>query len=158
MSDVRGDIRGGIRVVAMVVLPHADGVSHAVSRMAPTRENPAGFHRLVGGGVEPGETARDAAVREVAEELGATLHEPVLLGVLEDVFEVDGQPGHDVVHVHTGRLEPADTVPPGGAMFWDCGRPMPVEWRPVETTGSMIPLYPRGADELVRRAVARLRD
>jgi len=150
--------QSAVRVTAMVVLPSSDGAAHAVSRMPSTRENPDGFHRLVGGGVELGETALDAAGREVQEELSAVLHEPVLLGVLENIFEVDGELGHEVVFVHTGRLDPADVVPPEGAMFSDCGRPMPVEWRPVDAADASVPLYPNGADELVRRAVSRQRD
>lgn len=147
-----------IRVSAMVVLPSPDGSAHAVARLPATRENPDGFHRLVGGGVEAGETSLDAVVREVGEELGAALLEPVLLGVLESIFRVDGELGHEVVFVHTGRLDPADTVPAGGAVFTDCGRPMPVEWRPVEDVDVAIPLYPDGAAELVARAIALRRD
>ena len=97
----------------MVVLPDEAGSAHAVARMQPTLENPEGFHRLIGGGVEHGETALEAVRREVREELGATLLDAELLGVLENIFELDGEPGHEVVFVHTGRLDPVDTVPPG---------------------------------------------
>ncbi|WP_404381302.1 NUDIX domain-containing protein [Knoellia locipacati] len=136
----------------MVVLPDLGRGVHAVSRMEPTLENPEGFHRLIGGGVEHGETALDAVLREVCEELGATLLEPELLGVLENIFELDGEPGHEVVFVHTGRLDPADTVPAEGGMFEDGGRPMPVEWRPVDDAILSLPLHPTGAAALVRRA------
>ncbi len=140
----------------MVVLPDEAGSAHAVARMQPTLENPEGFHRLIGGGVEHGETALEAVRREVREELGATLLDAELLGVLENIFELDGEPGHEVVFVHTGRLDPVDTVPPGGGVFEDCGRPMPVEWRPVDdSTLLLLPLYPSGAGALVRRAAQR---
>ena len=81
--------------------------------------------------------------------------EPVLLGVLENIFHLDGELGHEVVFVHTGRLDPDDVVPPEGATFSDNGRPMPVLWRPVEDAGMSMPLYPHGAGNLARRAPSR---
>ncbi|GAA4120572.1 hypothetical protein GCM10022415_22420 [Knoellia locipacati] len=139
----------------MVILPSDDGTRHAVAGFGPTLENPLGFHRLVGGGVEPGETARDAAIREVHEELGAGLVDVELLGVLENIFELDGEPGHEVVFVHTGRLDPAGAIPPEGGMFVDNGDPMPVEWRPVDDGDVTVPLHPPGASALARRAARR---
>src|SRR4051812_14093428 len=81
--------RSSIRVKAMVYLPNTAGTHHAVLR----GEDPTGdrvFHRLIGGSVELGERATEAIVREVAEELRATLVEPELLGVVENVFTYDG--------------------------------------------------------------------
>lgn len=63
---------------------------HAVSVNPPTSENPAGYHRLIGGGVELGETHRDAIVREVDEELGATIRDLSLLTAVESIFHIDG--------------------------------------------------------------------
>lgn len=141
----------------MAVLLSPDLSQHAVSRLPASRENTEGFHRLIGGGVEFGETALEAVIREVHEELGATLVDPVLLGVLENIFESDGLPGHEVVFVHSGRLDPPDTIPPEGGMFADNDRPMPVEWRRVDDDVEPIPLYPSGAGRLVREAVGSLR-
>ncbi|MEO7269310.1 MAG: NUDIX domain-containing protein [Knoellia sp.] len=141
----------------MVVLLDPDGGRHAVARLQPSRENPHGYHRLIGGGVEFGETSLEAVVREVREELGATLTDPSLLGVLENHFELDGEPGHEVVFVYSGRLDPPDMVPPTGGMFADNARPMPVEWRPIDDVSVRIPLYPNGAGTLVRQATVHLR-
>ena len=60
-----------IRVKAMVVAPNDALTAHAVTLNPPTKENPDGYHRLIGGGVEFGERHQDAIVREVDEELGA---------------------------------------------------------------------------------------
>ena len=51
--------RSIIRVKAMLLAPDGAGTSHAVSVNPPTAENPTGYHRLIGGGVELGETARE---------------------------------------------------------------------------------------------------
>jgi ADP-ribose pyrophosphatase YjhB (NUDIX family) len=140
----------------MVVLFGPDRTRHAVAHLEPSDENPQGYHRLVGGGVEFGETARDAVIREVREELGATLVEPEQIGVLENLFELDGAPGHEVVFVFSGRLDPPHTVPPEGGMFADNDQPMAVEWRSVSGKGEPVPLYPNGVGALVRNAAAHL--
>jgi NADH pyrophosphatase NudC (nudix superfamily) len=63
-----------IRVKAMLIAPNEELSAHAVSLNKPTPENPDGYHRLIGGSVEYGESHLDAIVREVHEELRATVH------------------------------------------------------------------------------------
>ena len=141
--------RARIRVKAMAYLPNAAGTHHAVLRADDPADGRT-FHRLVGGGVELGERAADAVVREVAEELRATLLEPRLLGVLENIFAYDGQPGHEVVFVYGGRLAEGDVVPPEGGWYDDVGVPMWVEWRRCDEAGSDAPpLYPDGVETLL---------
>ena len=57
------------------------------------------FFRPLGGGIDFGEQARDALVREFQEELNASLTKIHLLGVLENIFTFDGKPGHEIVFV-----------------------------------------------------------
>jgi 8-oxo-dGTP pyrophosphatase MutT (NUDIX family) len=65
--------------------------------------------RSIGGGIEDGETSREAVEREVAEELGVAITEPVLLDVVENIFEFRGQPGHEIVFVYEAQfVDPAD--------------------------------------------------
>src|SRR4029077_15138566 len=123
---------------------------HAVLRGEDPGEGRV-FHRLIGGSVELGERAVDAAVREVAEELRATLVAPRLLGGLENVFTYDGELGHEVVFVYAGRLAEGGGVPPEGGWYDDVGEPMWVEWRPLDPgpTEAALPLYPDGAEALL---------
>ena len=134
-----------VRVKALAVVLDADRSRHLVFRA----RNQAGqdFHRPLGGGVEPGERAAEAVVREIAEELGATFRPEALLGVVENIFELDGQLGHEVVFLFTGTLAEADIVPPEGRVFHDNGDPGWAEWRPVHGDDDACPLYP---DELQR--------
>jgi ADP-ribose pyrophosphatase YjhB (NUDIX family) len=143
--------RSFIRVKAMAYLPNAAGTHHAVLRGEDPSDGRS-FHRLIGGSVELGERALEAIVREVAEELEATLVDPRLLGVLESIFTFDGEPGHEVVFVYGGRLAEGDVVPPGGGWYEDVGTRMWVEWRPVEvgSASDVLPLYPDGAEELLQ--------
>lgn len=142
--------RRAIRVTAVVVLLSPDGAAHAVARYEANRENPEGFHRLIGGGVEFGETGEAAVVREVAEELGAGVHDVVRHAVVESIFDYNGSPAHEIVLVHSGRLDAAAVIPPEGGMLHENGRAIPVEWRPVDASNVSIPLYPSGIDALIR--------
>src|SRR5688572_21554810 len=64
------------------------------------------FFIPAGGGVEFGELAADAARREMREELGIELADVTLLGVFENIFAFDAQPGHEIVFAFVGT--PAD--------------------------------------------------
>jgi ADP-ribose pyrophosphatase YjhB (NUDIX family) len=146
-----GAERGSIRVKAMLIAPNDDASAHAVSLNPPTLENGAGYHRLIGGSVELGETHREAVVREVREELSATVEELTYVGVVENIFTVDGDLGHEVVFLYSGRLSPAPAT--AGATLTEAdGTVLPVVWRPVRDEDQALPLYPAGAGSFVAAA------
>jgi ADP-ribose pyrophosphatase YjhB (NUDIX family) len=141
--------RSHIRVKAMLIAPNDDFSGHAVSLNPPTAENPDGYHRLVGGSVELGETHRDAIVREVDEELGATIRDLELLTAVENIFRINGTLGHEIVFLYVGRLDP----PPADAdatLTEADGSVVPVVWRPVDDEDEPLPLYPSAAGDWVR--------
>lgn len=148
--------RSHIRVKAMLIAPNDDGTAHAVSLNRSTLENPHGHHRFIGGGVELGETHRDAIVREVDEELGATIHDLTYLTAVENIFEIDGELGHEVVFLYAGRLDPPP-APTGATLTEIDGSVVPVVWRPVDDEGEPLPLYPAEAAAWVARSVGALR-
>ena len=57
------------------------------------------YYRPLGGGIEYGETSRDAIAREIREELGAEIENIRLLGVVENIFVYQGEQGHEIVFV-----------------------------------------------------------
>lgn len=142
--------RSYIRVKAMLVAPHEDGAAHAVSLNPPTAENPHGFHRLIGGSVELGESHRDAILREVHEELGAAVHDLAHLAAVENIFRIDGVLGHEIVFLYSGRLDP---LPPAeGATLTEMdGSVVPVVWRSFREHDEPLPLYPAAALPWVRQ-------
>jgi ADP-ribose pyrophosphatase YjhB (NUDIX family) len=137
----------------MAVLLNPARTHHAVIRFTDSSTDPGHFHRLVGGGVELGERSVEAVVREIGEELGTMLLEPRLLGVLENLFVFEGEAGHEVVFVYAGELADPDIIPPLGGWFQDSGGPMFVEWRAVDDSAHLWPLYPGGVGDLARSLV-----
>jgi ADP-ribose pyrophosphatase YjhB (NUDIX family) len=137
-----------IRVISVAAVRRDDGAVLVQRGTDPGDGSP--FHRLIGGGVDVGESAADAVVREWDEELGTHLHDVRLLGWLENRFELGGKAGHEVVAVHVGAvseprvLERDDLgrIPGSGST---------VHWVPQqELLDGQVPLYPEGLAALLR--------
>lgn len=138
--------RSRIRVKAFAVILDERGEQHAVARTSTSEGGE--LHRPLGGAVAHGERSASAVVRGVANELDATLVDPVLLGVLESIFEIDGERGHEVVFVYAGRLPERDVIPPGGRAHADPDADSWVEWRPIAGHPD-VRLVPEGLQELL---------
>ena len=91
-----------IRPIALVVFRRDDGailVAPGFDRVKEQR-----FYRPLGGEIEFGELAEDAARREIREELGAEIDDLRLLGVFENIFTFLGHSGHELVWVYEGAF------------------------------------------------------
>ena len=80
----------------------------------------------VGGGIEFGELALPAAIREVREEIGVDVEVLHLLGVLENIFTYKGETDHEVVFCFIGRVRSRDGVPSEGVE--SDGISFPLRW------------------------------
>ncbi|ROS58404.1 ADP-ribose pyrophosphatase YjhB (NUDIX family) [Curtobacterium sp. PhB172] len=137
---------GSIRNIA-VGLPVKDG--HVLLSESFDQRRGLRFHRAVGGGIEFGETAVQALRREFREELDVALDEVRQLGVLENLFEYEGQPGHEYVHVFAVRSADLDEEPLDAELVvLDEGSP--VRWVPAETDA---PVFPDGVLDLLAGTV-----
>ncbi|MCA1710579.1 MAG: NUDIX domain-containing protein [Actinobacteria bacterium] len=141
-----------IKVKAFAVLFNGTRDAHLVWRGSDDTRTPPDFHRLLGGHVEFGEPTVDAIRREVREETGCAFLDPRLLGVLENRFVYQQRPGHEVVFVYAGRLDPPEPVPATGGWLSDNDVPIWVDWRPLEPHLDQLPLYPAGVDVMITRA------
>lgn len=103
------------------------------------------FYRAIGGGIEFGETAEAALRREFREELDCELDEVELLGVIENIFEYEGLPGHEIAHVFAVRSSGLSAVPLDAELhILDEGSP--VRWIAIsELRDGARPLFPSGA-------------
>jgi ADP-ribose pyrophosphatase YjhB (NUDIX family) len=128
------------RLKAVCVISHGDDYLFSVG-VDP------GDHRTflvpVGGGIEFGELALTAAVREVREEIGVNVENPRLLGVLENIFTYDGETGHEVVFCFLGQIASRDELPSEGQE--SDGSMFPLRWLSQEELRSPpVPVYPEG--------------
>ncbi|HEC36490.1 MAG TPA: NUDIX domain-containing protein [Anaerolineae bacterium] len=62
------------------------------------------FYRPLGGGIEFGELGVECIVRELREEIGAEVEGITFLGLIENRFIYNGQPGHEIVLVYRARF------------------------------------------------------
>jgi 8-oxo-dGTP pyrophosphatase MutT (NUDIX family) len=58
------------------------------------------FYRVLGGGVDFGETSDEALKREFQEEIQAELTNIKYLGCLENLFTFNGNPGHELLQLY----------------------------------------------------------
>lgn len=88
---------GEIRVLALGLIQ--DGDRTFISQgFDPAKQQT--FYRAMGGGVDFGETSRDALAREFQEEIQAELKNIKYLGCLENLFIFNGNPGHEIIQLY----------------------------------------------------------
>ncbi len=88
---------GEIRVLALGLIRDCDRIFISEG-YDPTKEQT--FYRVMGGGVDFGETSLAALKREFQEEIQAELTNIRYLGCLENIFTFNGQPGHEIIQLY----------------------------------------------------------
>lgn len=106
------------RAIAIAAIRRADGALLVTSAVEPGTGRT--LVRPPGGGIEPGESAADAVVRELQEELGVAIHTVVPLGSIEHRLAFGGRELHERVDVLRAALG-ADAVLPSTT---DAGHPV----------------------------------
>jgi 8-oxo-dGTP pyrophosphatase MutT (NUDIX family) len=109
----------------------------------------------VAGGIEFGETGAEAVAREVREELGAVTKEARFLGLIEDLFEWNGQQRHELHLVFDVVLDgrsvyDADEL----EIVEDDGVRYPARWRALSEfdRAGGLRLVPEGVCKLIAAA------
>jgi 8-oxo-dGTP pyrophosphatase MutT (NUDIX family) len=108
------------------------------------------FYRPLGGTIEFGEYSRETIERELMEEIGAEVADLRYLATIENVFEYNGQTGHEIVLVYEGRLADPSLYEYNAMVGRENdGSPMAVVWQRVDSFTDEAPLYPTGLLELL---------
>jgi 8-oxo-dGTP pyrophosphatase MutT (NUDIX family) len=109
------------------------------------------FYRPLGGGIQFDEYGHEAVQRELREEIGGELIEVRYIGLLENIYDIEGARTHQIVLVYDGRLtDPLfyEKESLQGDELWE---PFKVVWKRLdEFGGGKAPVYPNGLLDLLR--------
>lgn len=106
------------------------------------------FFRPIGGEVEFGESATETIAREVREELGQEIQNARRLAVLENRFQYNGNPSHEIVFVFDAefvdkKLYQMNEIPINEDVWIG-----PARWIDLNRLPN-APLYPDGLAQLL---------
>lgn len=96
---------GVIRPITVCIVKNKDRLLASAGRDSVKKET---FYRLIGGGIEFGETGEEALKREFQEELQTSLENVKYVTTLENIFTYEGQKGHEIVLVYEADLTNKD--------------------------------------------------
>ncbi len=107
--------------------------------------------RPLGGAVGFGERAADALAREFREETGQDIRDIAPLGVLENLFDHEGTPGHEIVFVFSARFANDTLYEADQLAFKDSDRPeMTAKWIPLaKARAGRVAIFPEGLLDLL---------
>ena len=145
--------------VSVVLAPLEGGTGFVFTQRAYSLRRGAGQYALPGGNLEPGETALEAGLRELREELAVDLPPGAALGLLDD-FVTRG--GHVVTPIVLWSAAPIVLVPAPDEVHaaWlrpiaELDHPDSPRWQPGESGGAEI-LQMRIRDKWVNPPTAAL--
>ena len=90
---------GQIRVLALGVITREKDGRILATKEFDTKKKQT-FYRLIGGGVDFGETAKSALTREFMEELGVEIIIQGAANIQENLFVYEGKQGHEVWFIY----------------------------------------------------------
>ena len=101
--------------------------------------------RPLGGDIGFGERAADALSREIRHRTGQEIADIAPLGVLENLFEHEGAPGHEIVFAFTARFTAPEVYEADALAFTDAGQPGEAKWIALsKARAGRIRLFPEG--------------
>lgn len=136
-----------IRVIAICLFRRGDEI--LVTEGLDTSTNRR-YARPLGGGIELGETSEQTIVREIREEIGTEVCDLKLLGVLENLFELEGEQRHEVVFVYDGQFVDRSLYERTEIPLRDGDWLTGAIWRPLVRFGEESMLVPVGIETLLK--------
>lgn len=114
------------------------------------------FYRPIGGGIEFGETSRQALIREVKEELNTKITALKKIGVFENIFTYQGEKGHEIIFVYDARFVDQKFYSNKKIIVSEEGVKSEATWlKMADMARKNILLYPVGLRELISREMKK---
>ncbi|MGC8687393.1 MAG: NUDIX hydrolase [Candidatus Micrarchaeia archaeon] len=110
------------------------------------------FYRLLGGHIEFSERSDKAIRRELMEELHTRISGLKLEGIIENMFEMDGKKGHEIVFVYSGNLRNKELYKHDELERDEDGKKRKAYWVPfaiVKREKSRV--YPKGVYSMISK-------
>ncbi|MPZ48684.1 MAG: NUDIX domain-containing protein [Dehalococcoidia bacterium] len=138
-----------IRPLALVLFRRDDGAILVAPGFDPVKQQR--FYRPLGGGIEFGESAEDAARREIHEELDAEIDGLKLRGTFENIFTYLGQQGHELIWLYEARFTDPAFYAQDVIIADESGAKFDVHWIQSDIfEKGKAPLYPDGLLALIQ--------
>ncbi|MDX1416280.1 MAG: GNAT family N-acetyltransferase [Candidatus Promineifilaceae bacterium] len=140
---------GKIRTIVVCVILHNGRIFVFEARDEVKKQT---FYRPLGGAIEFGETSEQAIRREMREEINAELANLRRVGTLENLFTLNGQPGHEIVLVYAADFADRTLYEQDEVVgLEDNGETFKALWKALDDfQDPQTPLYPDGLHELIR--------
>lgn len=135
-----------IRINALSIIVHNDKILALKGFDENKHES---FLRLLGGGVEFGETLEQALIREIKEELGYGIQNIKLLEVYENIFTFNSIPKHEITFLFKCNLLGLDSDSP--IKIIDSEKEKFAYWIDLkEVQENMIKIYPEASLKYIK--------
>ncbi|MEM6726214.1 MAG: NUDIX domain-containing protein [Bacteroidota bacterium] len=116
------------------------------------------FYRPIGGGIEHGEKAAAALIREFEEEMGAKVRPIRRIGVLENIFTWQGRVNHELAFMFEAEFVNRDLylndrmkITEGDLILWS-------EWVALDQIfRGEVTIYPNGIGDLLGQEYTNLK-
>jgi 8-oxo-dGTP pyrophosphatase MutT (NUDIX family) len=137
-----------IRNLALCVFRHRGRILVACLHDPAKKQD---FYRPLGGGIKFGESAAEAILREIDEELGTPVEDLTFIGVLENRFIYDGEPGHEILFIFDARFSDTRIYELKNVPAHEGNsRLILTKWIDPYKKKRKTPLYPEGLRELLQ--------
>lgn len=93
---------GKLRPIAVALLRHGNKL---LAMKGYDKVKDEVFYRLLGGGIEFGETSKETIKREFMEEIGLEVEVQEKLDVGENIFTFNGNLGHEIVFLYNAKFK-----------------------------------------------------